>query len=283
MKKIICILASLLLTASLASCGENQEIELETDEHGHVISDGHTHAGEVQTDEHGHDISDGHTHAAIEIPDTINPDLKETFSEEEDAAYHDLFYNENTSAYENKSFTKYGTFAKIYDAYNLCTRYYVWGYGDTSKSCCYQWEFVMPDSADIPSDGSYVKVTGTMTASEDALDGYWLTNVTLSVEEAFAETDYDYDFVTLSPTLTRVQVINMLNKNDSFKNVSVRLPAYIQTESTLCSVFNDSSWSMHYTDSTSSVKASDYTVIDGIFNASGTDTLLEIVSAQPIE
>ncbi len=282
MKKILCISAALLLLVSLSSCNNSTQSPGETDEYGHDIADGHTHGDEPITDEYGHDVSDGHTHLHIEAPAVIDSALRETVNADEYKAYHDLFFNSNAGAYENKEFTKYGTFAIIFDAYHDCTRYYVWGYGDENKGSCYQWEFVMPEGTVIPAAGSYIRVSGTMTYSEEALDKYILTDVTLSVEEEYTPSSADYDFVTMSPTLGRVQQQNMTGKEDQFKNVTVRMPVYINDSGSLSSVFEFEAWALHYKDSSSAVKVEDYMIIDGVFNETGTDSMIKIISAQSI-
>lgn len=215
----------------------------------------------------------GHTHDPSGAPVTniekIETGIKDVFSADEDAAYHDLFYNDAGDKYENKEYTKYGIFAVIYDAYNDTERYYVWGFGDESKDCCYQWEFVMPENATVPAPGSYIKVVGAMSYDEKALDKYWLTDVTLSVEEAYAVTSYDFDFVTLSPTLMRVQMINMLQLTEEFADKKVRIIGKALSENTMTSAYTDDEWSVHFSSASGHINTGDIILVDGVFNQDG--------------
>ena len=248
MKKLIALTLALITVFVFASCGS----------------------------EGGND--EGHTHDPSGAPVTSVKDyetgVKDVFSADEDAAYHDLFYNDAGDKYENKEFTKNGVFAVIYDAYNDVERYYVWGYGDEAKDCCYQWEFVMPENATVPAPGSYIKVTGTMSHDEKALDKYWLTDVTFSVEEAYEATEYDFDFVTMSPTLIRVQMINMLQLKEEFADKRIRIIGKALSENTLGSANDSSEWSVHFSAANGHIHAGDNIMIDGIFNKGGEGAII---------
>ncbi len=262
MKKLTSLVLALTLLFALAACGK--------DEHAHDEA-GHTHEAAQQGDAvHSHDPS-GPPVTSVE---KIETGLNEYYNADEDAAYHELFFDKKTSEYENKKFTKYGTFAVIYDAYNEVERYYVWGYGHESKDCCFQWEFVKPENAELPIPGSYIKVEGTMTADEKALDGYWLTNASVSVEEEFAATEYDYDFVTLSPTLMRVQITNMLQKPEQFADKSVRIFGRTLSENTLTSAYADDNWSVHFSASRDHLNADTIVMIEGTFNQGGASSII---------
>ena len=96
--------------------------------------------------------------------------------------YTNIFYNNTGDDYVGQTFTKTGTLARIEDAFNGRTRWYVWGYNDQTKCCDWQWEIVPKDEAALPEIGSLVEATGTFTASESALDGYWITDAEVSVQ-----------------------------------------------------------------------------------------------------
>ena len=216
MKRIIALLLTLTLVFTLAACG------------GKTSTDDKTSGSDTQNG----DVSDGSSdNVATTAPTAqgaalglqLNTGMKEKLDQIEYSIYCDLFYNDNGAAYENQQFTKDGVFATLEDAYSGKTRYYVWGYADNTKCCDFQWEFVMPDGVEVPESGSYVTMTGKLTKSEDALDGYWFTDATLKVEEPFAHAGYDFDMTTISPTLARVQIINMESHMDQFNGKTVRV------------------------------------------------------------
>ncbi len=263
MKKFTAALISIVLLLTLASCGNSTD---EPHDHDHG-AEGTT----VADISHTHDPSG----ASVNYVSKLDAGIREYFNSDEDKQYHELFFDDKTSEYENKSFTKYGTFASIYDAYNSKERYYVWGYGSKAKDCCFQWEFVLPEGEAVPAEGSYIKVTGKMTHSEDALDKYWLTDVTLSVEEAKEETSFDIDFTVLSPTLMRVQAINMLQKKDAFQNKSVRIYGKAVNEVTVAPIDGTESWSFHFSATKDHLNTGSAVIIEGIYNETGTDTLIK--------
>lgn len=267
MKKLSSLILALALMLILPSCSKNEHTHDET-------ATDHTQAASQEPAAHSHDPSG----PPVTYVEKIETGLKEYFNENEDAAYHELFFDKKTSEYENKKFTKYGTFAVIYDAYNDTERYYVWGYGHDTKDCCFQWEFVMPENTELPVPGSYIKVEGTMTGDEKALDKYWLTGVSLSVEEAFTPAEYDYDFVTLSPTLTRVQVINMLQHPEKFADKTVRIIGKTLSENTITSAYTDDNWSVHFSASRDHLNADTIVMIEGVFNKGGESSIISSAS-----
>lgn len=260
MKKISALILSLSLVFSLASCSQGED-------HNHD----HDHSGETTVaSSHGH----SHGVAPVTTADSLSTGMTEEFSADEDAAYHELFYDKNTEKYENKEFTKKGTFAILRDAYAGHDRYYVWGYGDEKKDCCYQWEFVMPEGADVPERGSYIEIKGTMKHSDNALDKYWLENVEIVSVTPFEKTDYDIDFTTMSPTLIRVQMINMFQKAESFVHNSIRVIGKTTSENTLSDLQGEGSWSVHFAAAEKALEAEKTVLMEGIFNESGADTML---------
>lgn len=256
MKKLAALLISLSLAISLAACGGGEE---------------HTHDHETNADSSG-----AHSHgvAPVTEADSVATGMTEEFNSDEDAAYHELFFDKNTEKYENKEFTKKGTFAVLKDAYAGIDRYYVWGYGNENKDCCWQWEFVMPEGADVPVRGSYVEIKGTMKHSESALDKYWLEDVEIVSVTPFEETSFDIDFTTLSPTLTRVQMINLFQKGDAFVHNTVRVIGKTASENTISDLLGEGNWSVHFAAAEKSIETGKTVLMEGIFNESGADTMI---------
>lgn len=157
--------------------------------------------------------------------------------------YQNIFYNDQISDYEQETMTKTGTFATIHDSFSNVDRYYVWGYYDETKCCDWQWEFVMPEGAEIPTDGSLIEITGTFTADENALDGCWLTDVTLTVQEAWEGSEYDVDMSTMNATLERVQLVNMQYYPDEYKDQTVRGYGRVESTNTIQHPYYDGMWS----------------------------------------
>ena len=244
MKKIFALLLALTLVLSLAACGGSTEEA--TTENGDTVTNPTADAL----------LSDGE----------LDTGMKEKFDQMEYSAYVDLFYNDNGASYEGKTFNKDGTFAILRDAYSDVTRYYVWGYADNTKCCDYQWEIVLPEGAEIPEPGSYIKVKGTMEKNDAALDGYWLTDITLEVAEKFTNAGYDMDMTTMSPTLVRVQVINMLQFPDNFKEQTVRIFGRALSVNSIQHPYYNESWSMHFTETDTVPAIGKYILLEGTYN-----------------
>lgn len=248
MKKLISLTLALVFALTLASCGSGNE---ETTGEGNDSAVTNPTADAL--------LSDGE----------LNTGMKEKFDQMEYAAYVDLFYNDNGSSYEGKKFTKDGTFAILTDAYNDVTRYYVWGYADNTKCCDYQWEFVLPEGAEVPAVGSYIEVKGTMVKDEAALDGYRLTDVTLEVKESFSDAGFDMDMTTMSPTLVRVQIINILQFKEKFENLSVRIFGRALSQNTIQHPYYNESWNMHFSETDTVPATGKYILLEGTYNADG--------------
>lgn len=193
----------------------------------------------------------------------LDTGMKEKFDELEYAAYINLFYNDDTSDV-GKTLKKDGVFTAIFDAYNQTERYYVWGYLDNTKCCSYQWELDLPEGAEIPESGSYVKTEGKLTQDAKALDGYWFTDVKMEVTDEYADPGYDFDMTTLSRDLTRVQVINMLQfpTDEHFNGRTLRVFGRALTTNTVQDPYYDNCWSMDFR-------------FDGAAPAIGEDILVE--------
>lgn len=244
MKKVFALLLSLALVLSLAACGGS---------------------GEETTAENGETVTNP-TADALLSDGELDTGMKEKFDQMEYSAYVDLFYNDNGASYEGKTFNKDGTFAILKDAYSNVTRYYVWGYADNTKCCDYQWEIVLPEGTEIPEPGSYVKVTGTMEKNEAALDGYWLKDITLEVTEEFKNAGFGMDMTTMSPTLVRVQVINILQFPDNFKDMTVRIFGRALGANSIQHPYYNESWSMHFTETDTVPAIGKYILLEGTYN-----------------
>lgn len=249
MKKIISLALILTLIFAVSACGSPAETSDPSESSSDSVSSSNPTADAL--------LSDGE----------LDTGMKEKFDQMEYVAYTDIFYNDNGADYEGKTYKKDGTFAILQDAYSDITRYYVWGYADNTKCCDYQWEFIFPEGTDIPEPGSYIEVEGTMTKDENALDGYHLTDVTLTVKEEFKNAGFDMDLTTMSPTLVRVQIINMLQHSDKFEKKSVRIFGRALNENTIQHPYYNESWSMHFTAADTTPATGKYILLEGTYNA----------------
>ena len=239
MKKLIALLLTLTLVLSFAACGGKTNVSDTASATGTDAQNGDT-SGDANPN------TTAPTAQGAALGLDLGTGMKEKLDQMEYAAYVDIFYNKNGAQYENQKYTKEGVFATLEDAFSGVTRYYVWGYADKTKCCDYQWEFVMPEGAEIPESGSWVTMTGTLTASENALDGYWFTDAELKVEEPFAHAGYDFDMTTISPTLTRVQVINMTQFKDQFDGKTVRVYGRALSLNSVQHPYYDGAWSLDF-------------------------------------
>ncbi len=161
--------------------------------------------------------------------------------------YQNIFYNDYGSRYDGTEVTKQGVFATIYDAYSSMTRYYVWGYLDNTKCCDWQWEIKVKNTNNLPANGSLVSVKGTFTSSDDALDGYWITDPQITVKTKYENpAPADLDMCTLSDTLERVQVINILNRAEAFEGKSFSAYGRILSMTMLQDPYYDGSWQIPF-------------------------------------
>lgn len=160
--------------------------------------------------------------------------------------YENIFFNEMADDYVGKTDTKEGTLARVYDAYNDRTRYYVWGYMDATKCCDWQWEFVPADPDSLPANGSLVKMTGTLTRDEAALDKLWFTDTTVELETAFTPEACDVDMTVMSATLERVQLLNMQIKPELFAGKSLRLYGRVMNPTTIQHPYYDNAWTQSF-------------------------------------
>ena len=158
--------------------------------------------------------------------------------------YQNIFYNETKNDYNGKPTSKQGVFTSVYDAFNSRERYYVWGYNDQTKCCDWQWELNVTDTSKLPKNGSLVKVEGTYEVNEAGLDGFWIINPEIKTLQEYAGNDAEVDMKTMSNTLERVQVINIINFPDVFEGKSVCGYGRMLDASTLEDAYYDGSWTI---------------------------------------
>ena len=206
---------------------------------------------------------------------TDNSSDYEVFDSMEYSVYVNIFYNGLGDDYVNKEYTKEGIFGILQDEYSGVTRYYVWGYADQTKCCDYQWEFVPDESIQLPAPGSLVKISGSLVADDDALDGYWFENVSFEVKKEKAASSYDYDLTTLSPTLVRVQLVNMQVHPLVFDSKSVNVYGRVLDSDTIQHPYYDEAWELDCKGELNGTTGS-YVTVSGTFVAEGEDSYLQI-------
>lgn len=158
--------------------------------------------------------------------------------------YTNVFYEKNTSGYVDKTYTKDGIFTEIQDSYNSKTRYYVWGYSDETLCCDWQWEFVPKEGEELPKIGSHVKVNGNFVKDSMALDGYWIEDATVETVSEYKAAIGKFDTTTMSPTLARVQLINMRNFAETHNGETIMIYGRVASDNKLQHPYYDGSWSI---------------------------------------
>lgn len=161
--------------------------------------------------------------------------------------YQNIFYNQTGDQYVGQELTKQGVFGVIYDAFSEMTRYYVWGYLDNTRCCDWQWEIKIDDPKNLPASGSLVSVKGTFAASEDALDSYWLINPEITVQSRYTAGGQELDMYTLSDTLERVQMLNILYKPEAFEGKTFSAYGRVLSPTVLQDPYYDGSWQAPFT------------------------------------
>lgn len=159
--------------------------------------------------------------------------------------YQNIFFNDQSKDYVEKTLTKEGTYARLYDGFSNKYRYYVWGYSEL-KCYDWQWEFVPEDPDSLPPIGSLVKITGTLTRDEAALDKLWLTNVSLSTEKTVEAFNCEIDMTVMSNTLERVQLLNMQRKPEAFAGKTLRIYGRILNPTTIQHACFDNIWTQDF-------------------------------------
>ncbi len=186
------------------------------------------------------------------------------------ALYTNIFYEDQGNDYDDKEYTKEGTFTILYDSFNSVTRYYVWGYSDETHCCDWQWEFVPSDIDSLPAPGSKVSMTGTFVADDSALDGYWFVDTQIDVLREYTAFYGKYDTTTMSATLARVQLSNMANFAAEHNGEKVRVYGRAYGDGMIQHPYYDNSWYLDLEYSGEFPPIGTYIFVEGTFT--GTDT-----------
>lgn len=175
------------------------------------------------------------------VDKTMITDIPLVLNQKEYILYQNVFYNGYDSDYAGTFMTKEGVFTTLWDAFSNKERYYVWGCLDKTRCCDWQWEFVPGNNAKIPNNGSLVKVSGIFSPSDDALDGYWLINTQLETKNQYIGETAEIDMYTMSDTLERVQILNIIYRSESFEGKEFSAYGRIAIQS-LQDPYYDGSW-----------------------------------------
>ena len=257
MKKLSALLCAAVLLLTLAACGK----------------DAPAAEPAVSGDHHG---------AEVTVSDT---GMWQYFNQMEYNLYQNIFYDETGKTgeeYLGKEIVKEGTFTVIRDQYNERDRYYVWGYLDATRCCDYQWEFVPKDPSALPAPGSAVVMTGTFTADDAALDGYWFTDAAVEVLETYDGPDYDFDTTAMSATLARVEVFNIERFPDYFGGKTLLLYGRALTTKSIQHPYYDESWSMDF-ESDKAPATGTYLLLGGEIAPSGETSFLKVNSYKEVD
>ena len=223
MKKLLCVLLVFSLVFVFAACG------------------GKTPSSDPGKNE---PITDAKgTVLPANLPEGAVTNMREYFAPEQYIEYTNIFYQDMGAQFEGET-EKEGTFAILQDEYNNRLRYYVWGYNDKTRCCDFQWEFVPTDVSALPKPGAYIHVKGNFKYNEEALDKYWIEDAAVTVEQDYTPADVDYDLTTQSPTLARVQIVNVVRHADVFKGKTFLIYGRALGTASLQHPYYDNSWSI---------------------------------------
>ena len=171
---------------------------------------------------------------------------KDILNSYEYALYCSVLDSQQSDSYIGKEHTVQGVFSTIIDRYNEATRYYVWGYSDETHCCSYQWELAPSSLSALPENGSIVTVSGKFASDSAALDGMWISDASITIDNPAEKSEYSIDMTTMSGTLERVQILNMQRFSDFFEGNSVRAYGRVAGENTFIDPYYDGSWTQTY-------------------------------------
>ena len=239
MKKLIAVLLTLSFVFSLAACGGNKT-ETESTDPAVPATNG---SGEAITDANGNVLPSN-------LPEGAINGIRETFDPMEYTVYVNVFQDTSSKKFDGIEMDKKGTFAILQDDWSGKTRYYVWGYNDTTRCCDYQWEFVPSDVSALPEPGSYIRVKGTLTYTEDrnkgAMDFYWITDTTVTVLEEYPASKFDYDLTTMDATLALVQLARIQYYPENYAGKTILVYGRTLSPNTLQHPYYDGSWNLDF-------------------------------------
>ena len=178
---------------------------------------------------------------------TTTGEVPVVLSQAEYMLYQNVFYNDYGPELEGKETSKQGVFATLHDAFNDRDRYYVWGYLDNTKCCDWQWEIVPKAGAALPPNGSLVSVKGIFAASQEALDGYWIQDAALETVTRYTGDAVELNMCTMSCTLERVQMYNILYLPDAFEGKAFSAYGRIASLTELQDPYYNGSWQIPFT------------------------------------
>ena len=187
--------------------------------------------------------------AAVKAGTPTISKVPEILNQTEYLLYQNVFYSDFGGSLEGQKVEKRGILGKIQDAFGQRTRYYVWGYLDTTKCCDWQWEIVPKDEKSLPPVGSLVIATGTFRADENSLDGYWIVDVTVKTEAQYIGDQEELNMRTLSGTLERVQILNILYRPEYFEGKRFIAYGRIAQVNVLQDPYYDGSWQIDFSSS----------------------------------
>ena len=194
-------------------------------------------------------------------------------NQDEYVLYQNIFFNDQADDYLGKSRSVEGTLARVQDAFSQKTRYYVWGYMDSTKCCDWQWEFVPADPDSLPASGSLVKLTGTLTRDEAALDKIWFTDAKLELKKAWEPQPCDVDLTVMDATLERVQLLNMQYKPDYFQGKSLRIYGRVYSLDEIQHPYYDNAWTQKLSGKTDELPAiGTMVIVSGVWSDTSIQT-----------
>ena len=227
MKKLICMILLIALLLSLSACKSAEGADAGT-------------AAPAGTGEAG-------SQGQPQVGPAPSKAMPTVLNQTEYVLYQNIFFNDMADDYVGKTAVKEGTFTRLYDAFSGKYRYYVRGYMDATKCCDWQWEFVPANPDSLPANGSLVKLSGTLTRDEAALDKLWFTDTALELVTPYEPADCDVDMTTMDATLERVQLLNMQYKPDAFQGKTLRLYGRVLNPTTIQHPYYDNAWTQPFT------------------------------------
>ena len=271
MKKLIALLCMLSLVFGLAACGGEKT---DTAADPSATQPGETLSGDAQSAEGATDING--KSIPSNIPTGPVTDMPEYFDQTDYVLYMNVFSRKDQNDpskgmggddYVGQKWDKMGIFTVLRDEWNKKDRYYVWGYADQTRCCDFQWEFVPTDVSALPAPGSEIEVKGTLSKSDEALDGFWITEPEITVKKDYKAPDVDFDLTRDSSTLARVQIQNMQQWTDAFKGKTVRIFCRVMGKNTVQHPYYDGAWTMDFQGVEMSAAIGSYIIINGTFTA----------------
>ncbi|MCI8589595.1 MAG: hypothetical protein HFE77_02645 [Clostridiales bacterium] len=202
-----------------------------------------------------------------EIPESSR--MAEITDQREYIAYQDIFYHQNADSFVGKEVAKEGIFTTLQDHNAQINRYYIWGYADSLKSSDWQWEIDPGDGAELPSNGSRVKVSGVFQFNQEkALDEYWIENATIELVQKYTPAyNSDLDLTTMSSTLASVQLLHLKADAAWYHGKIVRLYGRVFNETTLQHPYLDQTWFMQIETNEPMPEAGTFVTVQGELKA----------------